>query len=761
MATRTTSSTTTPSATSRRVSQVANQRNNPYASSPAEIAAAKRNKMERLKNEREARLNEKRVNELDDDLIKLKEKQVKDLSSVQEQEMKARKKFVAATEKLARGITGSKAGTTIHGSSLDLPAATKSIGRAASSGISSAMKKMTSLLEKRVAGSSAGAAVRGGILRRAGAAVAGAEGGAAAAGAAEAASAAGGLAAKAGFLAKGLNVLAAVSGVVTEAITEYANETQDLALISRKRILSYGRGKEGMKTGPGTRFATDADAEKGMRDEVVDVSNARRQAGQIAAEFNLSADDIQAAQHLIANKTGEMYSQMGPISYQMGQMAQMGAMEINDAATLFIEERNRFDSAPAKVLKEMRGLMDESRAISDETGKVINVEDYTLEVRNLRASLGDAGATIEDTSKIFGGGYKAAVKMGASLERAISGAKKFAEGLTMNYDAGFGTVEVDQDVGDLLTRKDLSDEQRSIATQVKQGLDSGSMTPDIAASLIQKSMGSKLAEVRMTRTLKDGNLNLAQARGLDVTDPGLFLILTNALNKVAAGGDAATVAAEAMKLSATEATAQEADRASAASATMTVSLGKMQESAVLMARDAALTAGMGPTTTSVLQTAQTGGREAKLLPKRMQDVVAEVGSENAVIQSEHDTAASYMTKLNTHKSSELNKDHIKRFTDSLSRGEDPGELNRMFVKDFIETENELRMKANAPQRPLISTPTSPFGNPREEGSSTVVPTANGIKVYTTVVTNIPASSMSAAVAADQAAANATSSAPGG
>lgn len=752
MATRTTSSTTTPSATSRRVSQVANQRNNPYVATPAEAAAAKRNKMERLRNEREARLNEKRVNELDDDLIKLKEKQVKDLSSVQEQEMKARKKFVAATEKLARGITGAKAGTTVHGSGLDLPAAAKSIGRAASSGVSSAMKKMTALLEKRAVGASAGAAARGGILRRAGAAVAGAEGGAAAGAAAEAA---GGMAAKAGMAAKGLNLIAMAATLVMEGVTQYANETEELALLSRKRILSYGRGKEGMKAGPGTRFATDTDAEQGMRDEIVDISNARKRAGQVAAEFNLSADDIQAAQRLIADQTGEMYSEMGPITYQMGQMAQMGAMEIADAAALFVEERRRFDSAPAKVLKEMRGLMDESRAISDETGKVINVEDYTLEVRNLRASLGDAGASIEDTSKIFGGGYKAAVKMGASLERAISGAKKFAEGLTMGYDAGFGTVEVDQDVGDLLTREDLSDEQRSIATQVKQGLESGSMTPDIAASLIQKSMGSKLAEVRMTRTLKDGNLNLAQARGLDVTDPGLFLILTNALNKVAAGGDAATVAAEAMKLSATEAAAQEADRASAASATMTSNLNKIAESATLGARSAALTAAMGPMTTSALQKTQSAARLVGSLPPRMQDVVAEVGSENAVIQSERDTAASYMTKLNTHKSSELNKDHIKRFTDSISRGEDPGELNRMFVKDFIETENELRMKANAPQRPLISTPTSPFGNPREEGSSTVVPTANGIKVYTTVVTNIPASSMSAAVAADQAAANAT------
>jgi hypothetical protein len=421
--------------------------------------------------------------------------------------------------------------------------------------------------------------------------------------------------------------------IATEGALRIANDASSVLrkmALDNKRFMTFGNQGNDRAT------KTRDQARREATEEITQMSETLAEAGRVAAYFATSSEDLRAAAIKIANSTGEnfgknFYGDNGILA-TISRLESMGMGTAETLASTY-EELSRSGKSSADALAEMNEVAMSALDASGTEGFAVSMSEIFTRVENVTRETGSLSNSFTNLSKVMSGGVKLAKKMGLSLSQSLKGAEALVSALTVSYDEGFGTVNVERDIA--LAMSQASDQQKRQLATIQKGLATGALTPDLAARQM-KELGLDQIGPVLERRLADliENPQLAQQGAMAGKLPAeLSHMLINARDSGQSAMDAAREILSSNKDAVTSAFALRADAMREKRTSVSQAEEAQIDAAVYAAAD-----GLNRVSTPAAAAAD----KLSLLGSRLSEFDAALYEATTVIKTSHDSLIKQM-----------------------------------------------------------------------------------------------------------------------
>ena len=236
-----------------------------------------------------------------------------------------------------------------------------------------------------------------------------------------------------------------------------------------------------------------------------------------ARDIGQDADMAAASAARIIAETGEELRDTAKASKLLSKNVQFGLGSIDEIGSLAIERMNSLGISSMEAGQEMQDIALQAKALQRVlgSGKAIQMDDFFKSIQTVSGAVGSLVTNQKDLAKTMG----LLISRGSKLELSYNRRRKAAEGLTTalaaNYDQGFATLEINEDLATAARSKNKT--LRRDVGRITENLQSGLITEVQAARQFKEVGGTTDAGVvsaKLERTLDDFlvNSSLAEAR---------------------------------------------------------------------------------------------------------------------------------------------------------------------------------------------------------------------------------------------------------
>lgn len=282
----------------------------------------------------------------------------------------------------------------------------------------------------------------------------------------------------------------AILGAMLKVGSAVANKNREAAIAVTQRFINYGGN---------------------LDNQVGQVKNAFVKAGEATLKFNGDLEATQSAMARIWTQTGEVPSAVGENIKILEEMRFIGIGSIDELADNTIKRMNQTGMSFKDAALEMKGITLQAQALRKDMGEnVIQMDDFYKGVQELSEGIESMNVNQVSLGKSFATNLKIGKKLGLSYERNIAAAKGLTRALTDNYDEGFATLEVNEDLAAAMQSKNAKGELTQVAKDAKviaDDLQRGFITQDRAAEMLKEIGGTtdeKVIQARIMRAAESG-----------------------------------------------------------------------------------------------------------------------------------------------------------------------------------------------------------------------------------------------------------------
>ncbi len=292
-----------------------------------------------------------------------------------------------------------------------------------------------------------------------------------------------------------------IAGIATALFAKAAGAQKKGLNAAAPRMFNYGQEGKGR-----TIESTIQVTQKAL----TDTRHAARALGQ-------DADTASAAITRIAKETGARFGKLGKSAHGILQLSQIGLGGVDEIAGDLIERMNTVGMSGSQAALEVKRIALQARHLNKITkGNGIQMEDLYKATKQVASATGALVTDNEDIAETMA----VMVAQGSKLEKSYNRRARAAQGLTTalsaNYDMGFATLEVQDELSAAANsdNKTLAKEARII----QQDLASGRIHAMQAAKDLKAIGGTTdkgVADERLRKSALDlvnGNRSMAEAR---------------------------------------------------------------------------------------------------------------------------------------------------------------------------------------------------------------------------------------------------------
>ena len=271
---------------------------------------------------------------------------------------------------------------------------------------------------------------------------------------------------------EGLGKLGGPAGVALEmgvrGALAAANARREAVVQTTQRALNYGF------------------AEGDLSSEIDSVNAALTKASFAAAKFNGDLDATRSIIARVATQTGASFTEVGDNIERLERLRFLGVGSIEELSDTLIERMNLVGLTTDQALKEMEAITNEAVQIrAQSTDKfTIQMDDFYKAVRNVADSTDALTVNQVNLAKAMRVGLTAADKLNLGVTRSIKAAQSLTQALSSNYNEGFRTVEVYDDLQAAIAG---GGEMAERAQKIQADLAAGRLTEASAARFLQES----------------------------------------------------------------------------------------------------------------------------------------------------------------------------------------------------------------------------------------------------------------------------------
>ncbi len=295
----------------------------------------------------------------------------------------------------------------------------------------------------------------------------------------------------------------AVLGAILKVGSAVANKNREAAIAVTQRFLNYG-----------------IKSQTGLAGQVDQVKDAFVKAGEATLKFNGDLEATQSVMTQIWTQTGAEVKDVGNSIALLEEMRFIGLGSIDELADNAIKRMNQTGMSFHDAAMEMKALALQAQALSFEGGEnVVQMDDFYKGVQELSEGIESMNVNQIALGKSFSTNLKIGKKLGLTYERNIAAAKGLTRALTDNYDEGFATLEVNEDLAAAMQSKTATGELTQVAkdaAKIAEDLDRGFITQDRAAEMLKEIGGTtdeRVIQERIRRAAESGTvLPMLEAR---------------------------------------------------------------------------------------------------------------------------------------------------------------------------------------------------------------------------------------------------------
>lgn len=266
-----------------------------------------------------------------------------------------------------------------------------------------------------------------------------------------------------------LRLIATVAGTLGTALAAIVGavgygsvRAEGFAVKGRQRYLNYGSSKgEATSTDP-------AGADAQASQETTNVDRTLSRVGFIASDWGMDQEALKSAAVKIATKTGEAFSyEEGGLDRIISQIARQSAAGLgteDQLADRFIQARQDYGQNREVALNEMDQVARDAREIAAFSDGVIQMDDFSQAVQDVRGSMVSLTATQKGLSKAVAGGIIVGKKLGMTYNEAVKASVALTKSMTSEYNEGFATISARKDLDAVL--RNGTDEEKAEARQI-------------------------------------------------------------------------------------------------------------------------------------------------------------------------------------------------------------------------------------------------------------------------------------------------------
>jgi len=323
----------------------------------------------------------------------------------------------------------------------------------------------------------------------------------------------------------------AVLGAMLKVGSAVANKNREAAIAVTQRFLNYS-----------------VESQEGLEGQVDQVKNAFVQAGDATAKFNGDLEATQSAMARIWTSTGAEVKNVGDNIGLLEEMRFLGLGSIDELADNAIKRMNQAGMSFGEAAMEMKALTLQVQALNFEGGEnVVQMDDFYKGVQELSEGIESMNVDQIALGKSFATNLKIGKKLGLTYERNIAAAKGLTRALTDNYDEGFATLEVQDDLAAAMQSKNAKGELTQVAkdaAKIADDLNRGFITQDRAAEMLKEIGGTtdeRVIQERIRRAAESGTvLPMLEAR-LGKLSFDQLQVFKDIQQRVSAGEDLAEI----------------------------------------------------------------------------------------------------------------------------------------------------------------------------------------------------------------------------
>lgn len=309
--------------------------------------------------------------------------------------------------------------------------------------------------------------------------------------------------------------IAAVVGSISKLI----DRRRETLLSGTERAASFGTTK------------SSGDLGRDVQNEAEVIRETLDEAAITARKFSGDVEATKAATVKIATETGKQWKEVGGVMEALERGRFMGLGTMDEMADFLIKRHRETGKSLGEVQGELEAITLDARSIAANAGKdaAVLMRDYFKAVQQLAEGMDSLHVSQKGLSKTMAANLTVARSMGMATDRSIRAAQGLTNSLVNQYDAGFATIDVYEELAVAAGSGDSS--ISADAKDIQRRLKAGEIDADMAQRLAREagvttdenvSMG-RLARVltrsggnaRIMEAQLGGNLSIDQLRLLD------------------------------------------------------------------------------------------------------------------------------------------------------------------------------------------------------------------------------------------------------